>query len=314
MAGSEGENGERCPGDRNKPALYEGNGMFHETINIEYYKQLFPVESSDSELQLGIKYQTNGTCIYGPCALAIYEQLLEIYVPSSARATAAIPTDAFLLARGEPPNPWMTKFGGVPLCKAGEGWPTGRKGEPLVFMAQINFCDSRDITGPLPGDILQIFSGDDLYFFWLSSDDVAQHEWVVLDPPDIECYAPYYGVIYRTVDLRNCDQYFQEFDPIPEEDVCYASHATVDSMKIGGLPNWLFGKATETSTEEDSAAFTFLCQLNSIFFSSDFPYSFVNESEGVKDGDENALMIADAGSLYLFLADDQSLQYVLQTT
>lgn len=70
----------------------------------------------------------------------------------------AVPMDVFVMAEGEPPDRHVTKIGGLPYWPADVDWPTRPDGTPLMFLGQINFCDSKDLTGDLPGDILLIFA------------------------------------------------------------------------------------------------------------------------------------------------------------
>jgi hypothetical protein len=70
----------------------------------------------------------------------------------------AVPVDIFIMADGEAPDRHVTKIGGLPFRPADSKWPTRCDGEPLVFLAQFNFSDSKDLTGELPGDVLLIFT------------------------------------------------------------------------------------------------------------------------------------------------------------
>jgi hypothetical protein len=116
----------------------------------------------------------------------------------------AVPMDVFIMAVGEPPNRHATKIGGMPYRPAKTPWPTGKDGKPMSFLAQINFADSRDLTGELPGDVLLVFTPDahdyieSLHFEWqalgltelISPDALPDQAW----RPE-----PCYGHIYRTV-------------------------------------------------------------------------------------------------------------------
>ena len=83
----------------------------------------------------------------------------------------AVPVDIFVMADGEAPDRHATKIGGLPYRLANAAWPTQTDGNKLAFLAQFNFCDSKDLTGELPGDVLLIFADnvhgpDHLHFEW----------------------------------------------------------------------------------------------------------------------------------------------------
>jgi hypothetical protein len=75
------------------------------------------------------------------------------------------------MADGEPPDRHATKIGGLPYRPASAPWPRLPGNIPLVFLAQFNFCDSQDLTGKLPGDVLLVFTEEPwspgyLHFEW----------------------------------------------------------------------------------------------------------------------------------------------------
>ena len=73
----------------------------------------------------------------------------------------AVPVDIFVMADGEPPDPCSTKIGGLPYRPTGKPWPTTANGAPLRFLAQFCFEYSKDLTGPLPDDVLLVFGDED---------------------------------------------------------------------------------------------------------------------------------------------------------
>ena len=72
----------------------------------------------------------------------------------------AVPVDIFIMADGEPNNRHATKIGGLPYRPARMEWPTSLDGTPMSFLAQIDFADSTDLVGELPGDVLLVFTPD----------------------------------------------------------------------------------------------------------------------------------------------------------
>ncbi len=114
----------------------------------------------------------------------------------------AVPCDIFNFSHGETTDRTMTKLGGAPYWPAARPWPKSWRGKPLSFLGQINFCDSKDIVGDLPGEILAMFvnAQDNVTSFWLSPTDeplIAQDDI----PPNQRTFGPRYGVIHRTYDI-----------------------------------------------------------------------------------------------------------------
>src|SRR5262245_12956768 len=68
-----------------------------------------------------------------------------------------VPIDVFAWAIGDPPDRDRTQIGGLRYRPADRPWPIGEDGKPMVFLAQFRFCESRDIVGETPGDLLLIF-------------------------------------------------------------------------------------------------------------------------------------------------------------
>jgi len=66
----------------------------------------------------------------------------------------SVPTDVFVFGKGQPPRPECTHIGGDPFWPLGREWPTDASGKPYLFFGQINFADSKDLVGELPGDLL----------------------------------------------------------------------------------------------------------------------------------------------------------------
>jgi len=250
----------------------------------------YPREADvDQHIQL---MEPGGEIVVGPGSLAVNEQLRAEAFPGSHYRGARVATDVFVWARGQPPNPAMTKIGGVPYRSRSSPWPRDREGKPVRFIAQLCFADSRDILEDLPGDVLLIYGDDDsllveperLAFEW-SSLGIAELACEVPQMAAGEPLTPYYGVIHRTEDW-----------PDVREEIAGRYRrpwllSVFEGTKIGGLPRFIQGEPT--------AAGDFLCALGSI--SADHSADpLINESEprGSSAGD---LMIGDMGSLYLFL-------------
>jgi hypothetical protein len=103
----------------------------------------------------------------------------------------------------------------------------------MVFFGQVCFADSRDLVGPLPGDVLLIFtqdehdhtSGEDLHYEWyplgieglVTEADVPETPWRA---------APY------SMRLSRCER-DEQSDDWPE---------WTSGPKIGGMPHWIQGE------------------------------------------------------------------------
>lgn len=83
--------------------------------------------------------------IWGPLCLLFVEGLRERAAQLGPMG-AKQPTDLFLFALGEPKQRDVTKVGGLQYRPEGKPWPRSTNtGEPLTFVAQYRFTESRDI-------------------------------------------------------------------------------------------------------------------------------------------------------------------------
>ena len=101
----------------------------------------------------------SGENVTSPCDVCNNE-LLRREMQDQYRWGPAVPVDIFVMAEGEPEKRNVTKIGALPYRPANASWPTGSNGQPMLFVAQFNFADSKDLTGELPGDILLVFADD----------------------------------------------------------------------------------------------------------------------------------------------------------
>jgi len=164
----------------------------------------------------------------------------------------AVPVDYFVFGLGEPTNRATTKIGGVPYLPLSMEWPRNEFDDPYQFYAQVNFCDSRDIVGVIPNDILLIFSEDepclldDFRFLWVA-DDPAQptitkeaakefadiftrNNKLMIPGEDAEIEQPLFAQIFRTTEV--------EFDDYPnptDETTTHLTSGAVCASKIGGI-------------------------------------------------------------------------------
>lgn len=246
------------------------------------------------------------TSTTSPIGIALVEQMEERRTPPTPPARR-VPTDIFVLSLGEPDQREQTKIAGLPYWPAGREWPTNADGEPLTFIAQFNFLDSMDITGPLPGEILLIFGDhrrledgewyDDpltLTFLWMDRGDVAL---IASDdmPPAGWPIQPCYGSIHRSFDLCNHTDDDHGSGWENEDDA-------TPGIKIGGLPAFIQGGEYLTKR--------FLAQLGSDASNLNLPWPYLNVEGPMTwpDGAEPFIW-GDGGNLYLFLDDDGSIRW-----
>ncbi len=230
-------------------------------------------------------------CITSPWDLFVAERSLECN--QHARGSRARPVDVFVFGKGEPDDPSCTKVGGRPFWPKGRDWPTKSDGSPMLFLAQFNFLDSKDIFDmELPGDVLTLvvdskedwlWDGEGLYGYWLPSG--IEPDNAIAVPSAIDPAGPFFGVIHRTADYPDVDW-------------------VLNGTKIGGVPYFI-----QDGTE---ARDKFLCQLGSIQPAPDVPYPWVNHEEplgfeldqrGIY-GAENNAVFGDLGSVYFFIGAD----------
>lgn len=89
-----------------------------------------------------------------PKALEAYREQIESTIKPAVRLTL----------KGLPEHAWESKVGGVPYRPRGQDWPVNPDGNPLIFLAQVNFADIPQLPDFPHSGILQFFIGpDDLY-------------------------------------------------------------------------------------------------------------------------------------------------------
>lgn len=145
----------------------------------------------------------------GPTGPVLIESSREKYFKHHDRPTP-VPTDIFLLAKGEPPDRDVTKVGGLPYRPRGKPWPEG-----MTFLCQFRLTESKDITGDLPGDILLIFRdfdyADSYTYEWY---DLGLKELIPAEevPKSPEPFFVGWGVKHRTCDYREQDSFPDDFE------------------------------------------------------------------------------------------------------
>jgi len=217
------------------------------------------------------------------------------------------PTDVFVMADGEPPDRHVTKLGGLPYRPADAPWPATEAGKPLQFLAQINFTDSRDIVGELPGDLLLVFQAEgdweQTYLEWqpLGLTDLARAEHL---PPSDFPFLPCYGYICRTAAYPNA---VGASDATARRDgharLAESEVACFQATQIGAAPYFI------QDSDPDELPGRILCTLSSVIPNGCARWHWVNwEHPLSQPGDpyldsEYYLELGDMGCLYISIDD-----------
>lgn len=272
------------------------NYRFH----LDEWLPLFPLDPKADQFE--------GMPITSPCHVCNNEQLRRemqdqfIWGPS-------VPVDIFVMAEGEPADRYVTKVGGLPYRPAGAAWPKSRDDKPMFFVAQLNFSDSKDITGDLPGDVLLVFvneSFDYVIFEWrqLGIDDLVLAEEI---PTPTEYLDPCYGHIFRTVSYPQATCKASEYPLCRGKDVW--SHYWLpqyQAMQIGSAPYFI--------QEDIQLPGKLLCTISSIGPDRHQRFPWINHPEPLLPEDEwsidsNHLMIGDTGCVYISIDDNNQLHW-----
>jgi hypothetical protein len=324
--------------------------MVHERLDMARWRSLFPVVRMREAVRRSVREhysreqhlfegethaewlillqqpQGGGGC--SPADIAVHEQLVDEALFGFGQwqeMPERIPTDVFAFALGEPSRREATKYGGLPYRPGGETWPSNGSGEPMTFVGQICFADSRDIepVPRLPGDVLLVF-GDagmirgkdpDKTLGWLEGEPAAlSFEWRRLgEVEDLVAHGeapetgweiePCYGVIHRAHDYpERC------YDPFDIDDA-HRSARVIGGTKIGGIPPWL--------QDEEPMPGVHLCTLAPVWPRFGEPYPFVNVEEAATPDSlylERLMTWGNWETVYVFVDEDGSLSWVLQYT
>lgn len=89
-------------------------------------------------------------------------------------------------AKASKTTPWQSKVGGIPYWPASMPWPVNPDGDPLVFLAQINFSEIPALS-PFPTKgIVQFFINDDDLLGMDFDDGEVQDTFRVVFHPDVQ--------------------------------------------------------------------------------------------------------------------------------
>ena len=284
-----------------------------------------------------------GTHVTSPFHLFCVEALRDRF---GLRVGRAVPTDVFVFGKGELPRPDCTQVGGFPYWPMGRFWPIDESGNPYRFFAQINFADSKDLVGELPGDLLLLFIGDELEWYFHPME--VQFEWVALGSNiqtefDRSLIAntggPFYGAIYRTADYPDTEERLNE--------ICVEESHNMPILS--GVPDWMtpesrvwskfqlrwlpilsgtkIGGETSFVQSGEGVSGQVLCQLASIQAAGCVPYPWINRAEplgllrqfdandydGMTSDPGNEVMFGDMGSIYIFQDSQRQVRSVFES-
>jgi hypothetical protein len=244
-------------------------------FDIEEWISCFPLD----------KYKISGCTATGPFGVAIDEQIRRAAGGSTVLGPTAT-TDLFVLGRGEPLRRDATKIGGLPFRPSGIAWPKKASGDRLVFLAQFQFKDSKDIVGELPGDVLLIFTTKEhlytkkplFHFEWFPSnisDLICQDELPKAPLLIVSCS----GVRFRTVDylddqraLRGIQAAVVKHGLRVQDHISNQLAYRYHGIKIGGSPFWF----NPTDAAINSLQGSFLCSISHVCTTIGIPYPWIN--------------------------------------
>jgi hypothetical protein len=284
----------------------------HEVVAIKQWVGLFPLSEHESK-EGPRKFPTTrpgdpldlwkawGTPITSPGHLARIEQIRS-RVRRKHDLGPGVPTDLILWGKGEPSKPYLTKFGGVPYRPADVPWPGEEDEDPMTFIAQFCFADSRDIL-PItpPGDVMLLFFRDEESCFDPDDEAVVRIEWYDLGIPKLvtqrKCPKPsfpvpkLYGALYRTEEYPESGEIFRN-----EGHYQHYLIGTTQASRIGGETWFIQG-------DPRKAGESLLCTLNSIM-PAEGAYPFINHEKPLTPREQERMefLFGDVGCLY-FLID-----------
>ena len=280
-------------------------GGFHPVVDRELLERSYP------DFPLDVWMISSASDLLG------WEKMRERYRIADA---SAVPCDVFVWGTGEPPDPRLTRIGGVPFLPKSIPWPV-IEGETTTFLCQFDFRDSRDLRGQraggrLPGDLLLVFvdsedaalEGDEegMRFVWVSADETDTISASDVPPPaDPFEFVTAWGARYRSEDVPSM---WERAYAIPDDAAggrCW-SLPVLWGTKIGGVPYDSQQNRHEVPTD-------YLCQLTSVQ-ASRTAWPWVDREEAYGDsfgedgihGSKNCFMIGDMGELTLYLQRDGS--------
>lgn len=103
----------------------------------------------------------------------------------SQLSNTQLPFVRFKPGKAQNTTPWQSKIGGMPYLPKGTAWPVTPDGQPLYFLAQINFSEAPALS-PFPEKgMLQFYINDDDLYGMDFDDGEVQDTFRVLYFPEV---------------------------------------------------------------------------------------------------------------------------------
>lgn len=239
-----------------------------------------------------------------PRGLAMYERFRDEY---GLRQGTSVACDAFVFGFGNPPRPDISKVGGQPFWPMNRSWPHDQNGNPLYFLAQINFSDSSDLVRT-PKPLLLILSDSNkdgewfcinpehLSFVWCDT-DVEREEQILVST--VSRYE-YFATIHRTEDYP--ELFDAKSDSLSNDEW---ESLVLDGPKIGGSPKLVY--------DIPRGKKGFLFQLGPIWPFWQKANAWVNSDEAFDDY-EKGFNVVDLGVFAFFLMEDGSVTWHFESS
>lgn len=260
----------------------------------------------------------SGDIITGPCHLANNE-LLRRGMQDQYAWGPPVPVDIFVMAEGEPPDRDVTKIGGLPYRSANIPWPRNETSQPLLFLGQFNFADSKDITGDLPGDLLLVFAdfqdgfSKSVVFEWqhFGLENLVSASAI---PAHAHAFEPCYGYILRTATFPNAHDVARS--KIQKYPKCNGKDVWSD-YRIPKYQATLIGSAPFFIQGDPELPGRLLCTISSVQPDQHERFPWINRADplmpqGKWNFDQKHLMFLDMGCIYISIDEKQQLHWLEQ--
>jgi hypothetical protein len=321
--------------------------LIHDRVDVEKWIKAFPLSTGRAEARREVMKMKKENPANYPSDDAV-EEHVQLMSPGGESINSAqnlayvvqlrqecekefakfkkVPTDVMVWNYGEPKRREVTKIGGVPYWPKSKPWPQNSAGEPLQFIGQICFADSRDLFPKLPEDVLLIFTNGlycDDWYEAEESPDAVHYEWLPLKesnligesavPKQSMKLLPCYGSVYRTFDYDGVDR--KTLNALEKKVQCPWKLDVIAGTKIGGVAGRI--------QEAPKMTKPLLCSINSVEPATECPWPFLNSEKEIKGfrwktsdkkfSCENALSWGDAGAMFLFLNKRSQIEGIVES-
>ena len=301
--------------------------MMHTKFDAAYWQQESLQRGKSSGKELKTEWLS-----FLPTRVLLVERSRKLAIANGAGLGPSLPTDLCLFGRGEPPQRHLTKVNGLPYRPRTRPWPRDESGEPLTFLCQFCFADSKDHIAQLPGDVLLVFAQtEDVGIFpghlpiSPAEEDAFYFEWyplglddLVADPsPPLFVFPTCYVVQHRSCDYLNQEAAIEAMSKLgPDAELLkkefFGSSAPRGlvcwpGMKIGGVPYWDNAPPAEPEGR-------FLANFSGVgwVFFREYPHFMELEQIPFRESlnDENYFQLPIDCSVNFFVREDGSVTWV----